>query len=667
MFLKSGPQNFVLEVTHLRALKSKLEKNVLPNIFDLKADLLAKMSKIQHENILLSRAYYHLLYSLFFQSRESPNLTQEELFSHILVNSDTFFTTPNYMCAQIMLRVLKSLHSRPLRFAVSFIKSYKQINLNAFAFTTFPALFEFFTTHESVYCAAQFALDLITKKAPDDLMRPIFTSFLFSSFSFTDALWTNFHRRVCSKKRLVESGIVMEMSGAVTDCSPLLPLATVGLIQEMLSKKPELCCDCIVRYLSITFDLWYDFSGEGMSFGCGDAIKTFFSQNTGTYLGNILTIASNMLRREERIRTVPSYTSVVGLSSEYVVFSSADIAVIPKVFFGVADDIPLFDQLRSEAELPRFAPQAFDYFPNTRKTSSCYDDSRMFLTELATFPMEDNAIFDKAITYNVDLKTTEFEEYALKKSIIHAQKEIAELEDYLDIRIKENAAMGLQNTLRRWRSYCFGRKCRDLLENVPIGASCEGLEMIVERIIGNARDFEFLFWPFLLELLNHVKIKVPPLSILRRFDRIRAEYFKQAWNDISCLPDTNYIFPIVPEPGRRTLTKIGDQVRLFSHVFHELVVICRKFDFERELRNVMKFVFLTGEFHEIMPLFLFLEKEVFSSEMFINSMDEELVSEWNEFFQMLWTTISVDDELIHDVTAFKIEPLAGNRRRRQSA
>ena len=654
-----------LEVEHLRELKRQLEQNVLPNIFDLKADLLTKISKIQHENILLSRAYYYLLYFLFFPDREVPELTRDELCSDILVNSDKFFTTPNYMCAQVMLRVLKSLHSRPLKFAVSLIKSYKAVELNLFAFTTFPALFEFFTTHESVYCAAQFALDLVTKKGPDELIGPIFLSFLFSSFCFTEAYWSNFHRRVCAKKRLFENTIVMEMSVSASQCSPLLPLATVGLIQEVLSKRPELCCSCIVKYLAVTFELWYNYSEEGMSFGCGDAIKEFLEQPTSTNIGNILTIASNMLRREERIRTVPSYTSVVGLSNEHVVFSSIDMATMPKVFVGVADDIPLFDQLKVEEGLGRFTPQAFDYFPNTRKTSSCYDDSRMFLTELATFPMEDNAIFDKAITYKVDLKTHEFEEYALKKSIINSQKEIAELEDYLDIRLKEDAAMELQKTLRRCRAYAFSKKCRQLLQFTPVEPNGACLENTFQEAIGDAFDCQSLFWPFMLELLNYVRMRNPTVAILSRYERIRSEYFKRAWNEVSQLADTTYLIPIVPEPGRRTLTNIGDIVRLIGHIFKELVVISEKLGIESELRHLMKFMFLSSEFPDLMRVFLLLEKEVFSSETFMNLMDETLVSQWNEFFQMIWSTISADDELLRDVTNFRVEALS--RRRRQSS
>jgi hypothetical protein len=103
-----------------------------------------KLARNQVRTALIARAYFYHVYFGFLREPDVQPLAPTDAFAGILIEDTSYLSTPGYLCAQVLLRALKSLRCDPTIFAAALISSYKDLPMYLFAFSTFPAMYHCF-------------------------------------------------------------------------------------------------------------------------------------------------------------------------------------------------------------------------------------------------------------------------------------------------------------------------------------------------------------------------------------------------------------------------------------------------------------------------------------------------------------------------------------------
>jgi hypothetical protein len=633
------------EIGDLRALQKLLSRHTLQNAGQLKNAAARKISRHRFRNVLIARAYYLEIYLEFFRESEMVPITVHEVFTDLLINETVYLSTSSSMCAQVLLRCFRSIRTDPKIFARALLRSYKELSMYLFAFSTFPAVFQFFTSSENVDYAATFVSGLISMDAPKDLVVPLFKSLLFSSYSFTDALWTNLHRKFASKSRVNAVTAITGLCDSISCCVPLLSNSIFLVVQQFLGQEPVSCCSAVLLYLRITFELWFNHSADGMSFGCGVSFLEFLDGSKDFLVGNSVTIVGSIINCKHRIPVCPSNAEFGDNSSEPVVMSLCDFDLFKRAFESVEPRIPLFETVVVTDVVSRFCPYLLDYFPVYETKRAPFKEHPVIMPgNLPVITLHQDSIFEQAIGINIVLPSLEFTRYTLKKAIIDAQMQMEELEDFLRLKVSLRNLRDFQRSIVRVRNYCFSRYCRKLFRDMNAGASPIGA--VAKPILSQAVEVRRLVHPFLSELMNFSVAPDLPPDLNNRFRVLRANYQATAWNEILTFPGIRRVFELVPELTNRQLDSVGDIFLLFGKIFWSIRIITKHFASPQYTQKLMKFLALNSQFDGVLKFFLFFDKFVLQTEFFTSIIAPRVVEDWNLFGKMMLSTISQDDKLL---------------------
>ena len=159
-------------IEELKSLLQTYKKQIIPSVYEKRLASFEKLQILQQENLLLARSYYLLIFHLYFS--ESKILHHDDITIDILTTNfdriqgesplDSFGT-------QVFLNAIKQFYNNPQVFASSLLNDQNLLNnIPIFAFSTFPALFGFFTSEDLFKQASQFLFELITLGAPDKVL-----------------------------------------------------------------------------------------------------------------------------------------------------------------------------------------------------------------------------------------------------------------------------------------------------------------------------------------------------------------------------------------------------------------------------------------------------------------------------------------------------------------
>jgi hypothetical protein len=237
------------------------------------------------------------------------------------------------------------------------------------------------------------------------------------------------HREFFAKQRITESLAISGLCCSVEACAPLIPGPVVGAIQELLGRDPSLCCAETMRFLQISFGIWFRHSPAGMSFACGDSFADFLVGSTDFHVGNSIAIVSSILKCKKRVSVVPVHCDVPESGPELIIFSNWNFEGFRRAFETMQPKMKLFETILIDKQgLALFAPFLLEYFPAYNailQPAHCIPMLPMAIPDLV---LETDKIFERAIGQGVMLREEGFEEYRLKKSINEAREHMMELE-----------------------------------------------------------------------------------------------------------------------------------------------------------------------------------------------------------------------------------------------
>jgi hypothetical protein len=539
-----------------------------------------------------------------------------------------------------MLRCLKSIRSDPKPFVNALIKSYKGISLHFFAFSTFPAVYEFFTSEESIEYAVDFLLKMIEMKAPKDLVESLFQSMLFALWPFVDALWTNMHSGFAAKteKNCDDVEIMMGFQAAIETCAPLVPPRIGQLIRDMVAWEPEMCASAVWRCLKITFDLWYHHCPEGMSFGCGIPFSTFLDESGAFELGHSISIVNQLVQNKAEVLAYPFNCELCVMACESIVFSQCDFAVFRKAFDGAEERPALFRAIEVDEPLTRLAPYCLDFFPSPDRKPN-----RRLL-----FPLKTRAdpLFDPSLFIEVHCDNA-----AVRQAITEDQQKLLELEECFRMKVILDHSHRFSESLVRYRNAVFGRCCANDLRGQRIHP--KEMADVAQQFLKHPRKDSSLVAAILPELLRVAVLPELPPSLKERFWKIHQAYHQVAWQELHPTKEFTHISRLVPAATQRVLNNFGNVFRLFSYLFGEVDIIRRKHCSSPDnFAKFVKFVSLASQYQNIIHVFLLFDKLVYQNKFFTSALDERIVGAWSVFTQMMWSLVTEDKELVTIVHQF---------------
>jgi hypothetical protein len=579
--------------------------------------------------VVFARGYYHVLYFSFFRDRDVDLITANELCTDVFLNETSYFGTPPCMAAQLILRSVKLIRADPENYARALVHSSKRLPMKFFAFLTFPALYQIFTSAESAEAAIQFMLRLLSIGASSQLFQPLFQAFLFSTYPFTDALWCHFHRDFCARDKVDDVLIMSRLVRSIEACAALLPPTLAPLVSAFLEKDVRLCCASVIVYLQRTFTLWYDHCSEGMSFGSGQQVLEWLDAAQSDFeCGNSITLVSAFIAHRSAVPIYPINAEICDVHSEAIILSRRDFRWVREAFKAVEQRLSLCREVEKDDRVPTYFPFLLDFFASRAR----HRDGFVFLSKPRS-----SSLFKDLMDRNSGAP-----------SKLHAN--LVELEDFFSLSLAFKGVRNFQKSIARFRDAAFASFLRD---HVHLGVGHRQIVTVAQELIGQSSERQSLVIPLLVELLNAAILPDPDTRLRQHFWSLRKDYLAQSSGEIISYPGKKWIIDLLNEFTRRPLTLKGDVFILFSHVFWVVRKISRYFKLPaREASNLVKFLSLSSDFSGLLMVFLVFDKLVFQNNFFVGLLSEKMVRDWKTFVAVMWDTIAKDTQLCADVASY---------------
>lgn len=691
-----------ISIPQLEEIVGQFKMRVIPSVFDKRDKIFQKLQIMQQENCLFSRSLYLLVYNLFID--ENTKLITHEDFTVDILTTD-YEKITNESClssfeSQVFLNTIKQLNNSTRLFASSLITAInenKSFQYNLFSFSTFPAIFGYFSSSELYAQASLLLLDLLALGAADDLLHPMIFSFFLSMFPFTDALWNNFYIRLRDRPSIKEDDIMESLSHAISECSPLIPAPSYLVMRELLLNRSSLLKDIIVKsYLPITFNLWYSYSNYAMSFAFGTEVLSFLDKNASNQRGMML--SSLFVIDTCRIDVIPSFTTQCRFSSEVLFFSNIDMKLFVEAFTPISSQIQLFETLQEAStkcdEYPPFMPFPISFFMNSAKPK-IFNESILnypkvkikkegeILAEGELFYISDNdeiskdyllieepepePIYEAAIQElrqsnrikNSSLFQSEkFQLFLLKKELFEFV-EMAETQEYfVNLKIQFDIAQEYQKSILNYRRYSFSayaaRYIKDSNPNLEQSKDGSGIEAKAFEILDNCNEKRLII-PTFVEIVNFWQFSdfFASDKMHSSFLKITRSFIESNWRMAGDLSRNRFLLNLVPYLSRRKKLKIGHYFYLLDQLLKDVRRIAayyyKKPNIEDEMQVLLQAVIYSSNTETVLDIFLFYEKIAFRCPNFLSNLSLEQSKNWNLFFQIIWKTLEKDKNLFKQI------------------
>jgi hypothetical protein len=325
-----------------------LSSSIFPRAESLKTDLLSNLYSIQSSNVILARSLFLLIYSRYFEDPSHPFITPDDMLSDILLKPTDFVDTPNSLLSQLLSALIKQLCQDP-SLLIDALTACK-VPHSYFSFSVFPSLFGFYTSIEFCESAGHLLTQFVLSEIPSDLLSYLCLSFFFSAFFFCDTLWTTVRDELSRRPSFSADEAGSSIIHAVCHSLPLINTSLHELITTLELKRPYLLNQIVARFLTISFEIWWNHTGEGVGFISGDAVLRSLK---GIADGSTVDITSALVGSLGECPVLPSFIGFCKMASETLIVSGCDCQLLVTGLRPVANRLPMFDALDRLADQRR--------------------------------------------------------------------------------------------------------------------------------------------------------------------------------------------------------------------------------------------------------------------------------------------------------------------------
>ncbi|EAY21669.1 hypothetical protein TVAG_014360 [Trichomonas vaginalis G3] len=572
--------------------------------FDKVIDELRKKSvEDQTRTLLFIRSYYILLYFILFPKESSTAISHNDMLDDVFYASKGTASPIDTLTSQVLSGFLKAMYADPLLLINSMNKTKSVGSLNFLAFSTFPALFGFFSTQELCESAAVFMINLIQSGEDQKLIEKFVLSILFSSYSFINTFCSCIFARPISETH-DESFIRNRFIHSVTTALPNLPSHVYFVLSSYNGKNPKKMLSILQNFLSLTFNIWQSGSPMGLvsttkvsqyieSKECGDILrKLFFNKIITSY-------------------EAPSIWKRCGGTSENVVFSPVDLQILVSVTAMAKKNIPMWSTIESSAKnlgCYRFKPFTITFFQNSKRP---IPRSRVDLFE------------------------------------IEKTEEILLLDDYITVRYEAEHIKSFQCHVKHLFDIISGIYFKETVKKMFPKVSVGDIPRLMESFcFGSPEDFNSLtIFCSILVICEGVIPSIPP-SIVELFHANVIAIMDQTWQDIGDFVDyksyTNLLHLLPTFPGML----LGDVVANLSYIFMNIdeIVDFKDTEFELKVSLYQIAIFLVDR-SSVLRIFLLMRELFFKTDILSNFLPKKVCQRWMTYVAIIDKVISSDKVL----------------------
>ena len=639
----------------------------------------------QRGSIYYARSYYYFIYFSFFKNSNSEilNLSIKEIIHNFMFDIEVIPSFPDGLNAQIFVSELRQFHSHPKKYSKILLKNIFSYGFpkEYFCLCTFPSLFGYFIIPELVDCAYIFVIELISNKTPSYILSNIILAMLLSSYSFTDALWLSIHSLVGNKRHMTTKEMRDLIAITIKKVAPLLPIYVYQTLQESHKHCKKSALEAVYKYLAITFKLWYNGTGEGKTFSCGDVLKDALIKN---YDPKIL--KSFLYRKCGKVPVYPNYYSSCKIRNFSLCFSSRDFELFSKCFM-VNTQIDFSMNFNSSYE-NEYWPYLINYFPKFDFHLKAFPDSSLL-----------SSLFDSSLTGMINNDISDDQVRAIQKF----KKNIQQSEKLINQKFNLKIAIDISNTLKKLKNSAFSYLFSSLIQYNKINdletAFHTALSISQFAIHSNNELFFLIFQCCLNKLTfndclhpiqknshcqrrkslapsinksyslesftppspNTIQIipdipnsiaKVPPTiippKIKKLFSKFQEEIQFEVWNKFHYFRGNKFIFELATLLTRRQITHIGAAFEIMNFIFNIIATIENYYnDSSFSWVDIMSFILKVSHYESLFEIFVIFEKIIFKSDLIIQKLDPDIVEKWKLFFKTMWANLITNDELFH--------------------
>ncbi|EAY15881.1 hypothetical protein TVAG_165090 [Trichomonas vaginalis G3] len=251
-------------------LKSRY--NFLKNYANLDTNKdIRNQSRILYETILSNVLKTRNIYLLYLASHSDLSTLSENTQLDILkcINKKQEDISNNFSSSfsQCLLLLIKNFHEEPEVFA-QIVYSYFSKDISDqlyFGYSTFPAIFGYFSSQEFTFKASRFILELFSIDEDFILLESVLVPFLLSAHSFLEDLWCQFHK-LCTMTlgKFDEKRCYNILIESLQNSISLLTNSHIFVIQQLIIRFPHKSSDILIsQFLYKSFN---------MVFTCGSVI-----------------------------------------------------------------------------------------------------------------------------------------------------------------------------------------------------------------------------------------------------------------------------------------------------------------------------------------------------------------------------------------------------------
>ncbi|EAY07909.1 hypothetical protein TVAG_064560 [Trichomonas vaginalis G3] len=661
---------------NLAELLAEIKKRVIPSAFEKKCEVSQTLTNEQRKIIILGRGYYHVLYKLLFLSEQTAKLSYNTLMKNVMISEKDYIPTIDPLPTQIIINLLKLIYQQPRIFAISLIESsMPEKEFINFAFTTFPALFGFFTSQEFSEPAGLLVLDLIQAGGPDYMVENLTNSLLYSSINFIESFWCEFSREFTSSSSNTLKSIHESLVNSLNICVKLLPASIFFICRELASCNVELLFRIVfLSFLPQTFSIWSSRSPFGLSLTHPNLVIKYFQQNNTWPNENAVCILNAITKNVARVNKTPVFSVTCKLPYSLLIFSKKDVLSIYKAFKTITSKIQLFNELENSGKsiadgayepfmiqfFHRISPQrskSFDIIPiprylcETFKPNSYLENAYVQYTDLLSKGYTEQ-------TMHQFFRSSEFQRYKEQKELSILDIKIDDQNEAFKLSMAKYDVVQYEKTLYSLFSQTFGLVIYDMkiskLHPVTLTTIFDLDSIIDKYIYGRDHLRSILF----IEMLNTFRFEnIIPIE-KRIIEKVTYSIAKIVDPMDNIFSKSIPLSSLAMLFNKRIDIKAGQFLILISFVI-ENVILFSKPPCAFAIYNptlMMKYIIRMSILDRDIFAFIFLEK-IFLRSNFIRRLPPSFVNSLNMYVQTMWELIGTDESSLADVLSYEIKNL----------
>lgn len=568
-------------------------------------NLRCEMMNEQHKTVLYMRSYFILLYSYMYPKEASLAISHNDLLDDVFYASQSSAAPIDSLSSQVLSSFLKSLYESPRKFIKSLMKSKNIGSYNFFAFSTFPALFGFFSTQELCDASTVFMITFLQESDSIELAEKLTLAILFSSYSFLNSFCHEI-----SQHPVVESisfeYVRERFSQALKIAISNLPSHAYFTLSTLNAKHPKKVISILQTFILNALKIWKAGSSTGLLLPA--KYEEYINEKE----------FQDMLRKIFFAKVIPTYElpslwKRCGGTQESIVFCPADLQILVSITSYSKEAIPMWSTIENASKTLagyRFKPFTVMFFQNVKRSI------QRFKKNLFEFDTENKT---------------------------------EQLENYITIKLEQQHVKSFQMHVRSMfdvaSSIYFKESVKRMFPNVSV---CDIPRLMESYSFGSPEDFNSLNIFCSILTISESVIPSIPSSIVELFNL----YVCRLMNGI-CEATNDYISkPFVVElmhylPGTSDYA-LGDIVSAFSYVFMKIDEIIEIQDLPFEYKVLLyKFAIIVTDSHSVLRVFLLMRELFFKTDVLSNFLPKEVCQRWMTYVAIIEKIIS-NDKILKD-------------------